>query len=498
MYTEALLTDLYELTMAAGYLAEGKGDDRAAFDLYFRRTPFRGGYAIAAGLEDGVRAVLDTRFGEEDIRYLRARRSPGGARTFSDRFLDFLSRYRFRGDIRAVAEGTVVFPNEPLVQVAGGLIECQLAETILLCHLNFQTLVATKAARIWEAAQHGPVLEFGLRRAQGPDGAESACRAAMIGGADATSNVLAAARLGVPARGTHAHSWIQAFPDELEAFRAYARSFPDECTLLVDTYDTLRSGVPNAIRVAKELEAAGHALAGIRIDSGDLAFLSIEARDMLDREGLGYVKIVASNELDETLIADILAQGGRIDIWGVGTNLVTGAGEGGGALGGIYKMVEHNGEPTIKLSSNPEKTTNPGLKKIVRFYDREGLMEADAVAGRDEDLSRGGVWIVDPTNPLRRKKLDSPRRVQLLEPIVESGAPVREFPPLEDIRDRRREQLAHLHESYKRLHNPHEYKVGLSIGLWRRKERMIADIIGNNGGNGRANDRGRDREEGER
>lgn len=479
MPTEALLTDLYELTMAAGFLADGKGEEPAAFDLYYRRNPFRGGYAIAAGLEDGVRAVLQTRFTAEDLDYLRSRRSPGGARTFSDRFLDFLARYRFRGDIRAIPEGTVVFPNEPLVRVTGGLIECQLVETILLCHLNFQTLVATKAARIWEAAQHGTVLEFGLRRAQGPDGALSACRAALIGGADATSNVLGAARFGVPAKGTHAHSWVQAFPDELEAFRAYARSFPDECILLVDTYDTLGSGVPNAIRVAKELEAAGHALAGIRIDSGDLAFLSIKARAMLDREGLEYVKIVASNELDETLIADILAQGGRIDTWGVGTNLVTGSGEGGSALGGIYKMVAHNGEPTIKLSANPEKTTNPGLKKIVRFYDRDGLMEADAVAAEDEDLSRGEVWIVDPTNPLRRKRLTSPHRVEMLEPVVASGKLVRPFPPLEAIRDRRREQLAHLHERYKRLYNPHEYKVGLSLGLWQRKERMITDIVGN-------------------
>ena len=254
-----------------------------------------------------------------------------------------------------------------------------------------------------------------MRRAQGPDGALSACRAAFIGGADATSNVLGAALLRMPAKGTHAHSWIQSFGSELDAFSAYARSFPDECILLVDTYDTLKSGVPNAIRVAKELERRGHRLAGVRIDSGDLAFLSRRARQLFDQENLPYVKIVASNELDEYIISDIIAQGGKVDIWGVGTNLVTGSGVGGGALGGVYKMVEHNGRPKIKLSANPEKMTNPGVKKIVRFYDADGLMEADALAAESEDLTTSGILIVDPNNPLRRKKLDSAQRTELLQ-----------------------------------------------------------------------------------
>jgi nicotinate phosphoribosyltransferase len=473
MYTRALLTDFYELTMAAGYLAQGKATDTATFDLYYRRNPYKGGYGIAAGLEDAVRAVTEARFSEDDLRYLRSLKSSAGSSLFSEDFLRYLASYEFNGSLRAVPEGTVVFPNEPIVQVSGNLIECQIVETVLLCHINFQTLVATKAARVWEASNHGTIVEFGLRRAQGPDGALSACRAAYIGGVEATSNVLGSALMKIPARGTHAHSWIQAFASELEAFRAYSNSFADDSILLVDTYDTLKSGVPNAIRIAKELEQQGHRLQGIRIDSGDLAFLSRRARQMLDESELRYVKIVASNELDEYIISDILAQGGRIDIWGVGTNLVTGSGEGGGALGGIYKMVEHNGRLKIKLSANPEKMTNPGVKKVVRFYDEDDLMDADALADRSEDLSSCEVLIVDPNNPLRRKRLNSGRRMELLQPVVESGRIVYEFPSLEQIRSYRIEQLAHLHESHKRLHNPHEYKVGLTYALWQQKEQMV-------------------------
>jgi nicotinate phosphoribosyltransferase len=478
MYTQALLTDLYELMMAAGYFEHGKASDSAAFDLYYRHNPFHGGYAIAAGLEDGIRAILDARFSEEDITFLRTLKSPKGSRTFSDQFLDYLLQYRFNGHISAIPEGTVVFPNEPLLQVTGNLIECQLVETILLCHINFQTLIATKAARIWEAAHHAPIIEFGLRRAHGPDGALSACRAAIIGGTDGTSNVLGAARLNMPAKGTHGHSWIQSFETELQAFRSYANSFPEECILLVDTYDTLKSGVPNAIQTAKELNAKGYRLMGIRIDSGDLAFLSKKAREMLDYEGMTYVKIVASNELDEFIISDILTQGGKVDIWGVGTNLVTGSGAGGGALGGIYKMVEHNGQPKIKLSSNPEKMTNPGAKKIIRFYDRDGLMEADALAAVHEDMSVPEILIVDPNNPLRHKKLSSKKREELLAPIVNAGQLVYGFPSIEQIRSHRKIQLTLLHEGHKRLHNPHEYKVGLTQNLWQQKERMIEKMVG--------------------
>ena len=473
MYTRALLTDLYELTMAAAYLEQGKAADTAAFDLYFRHNPFNGGYAIAAGLEDAIRAVVDMAFSEDDIRFLRSMKSSTGTPSFQNEFLHYLADFRFCGDICAIPEGSLVFPNEPLLRVSGKLVECQMVETILLCHINFQTLVATKAARIWEAANHGTVVEFGLRRAQGPDGALSACRAAFVGGVDGTSNVLGAAMLRMPAKGTHAHSWIQSFSSELDAFRAYSRSFPDESILLVDTYDTLKSGVPNAIRVAKELQSQGHRLVGIRIDSGDLAFLSARARQMFDQENLDYVKIVASNELDEYIISDIIAQGGRVDVWGVGTNLVTGSGAGGAALGGVYKMVEHNGRPKIKLSANPEKMTNPGVKKIVRFYDVESLMEADALAAESENLNTSGILIVDPNNPLRRKKLDSAEREELLVPVLKAGKVVCRFPYIEQIRDHRKKSLARLHESHKRLHNPHEYKVGLTHTLWQQKEQMI-------------------------
>ena len=277
----------------------------------------------------------------------------------------------------------------------------------------------------------------------------------------------------MPARGTHAHSWIQSFDSELEAFRAYAASFPDTCILLVDTYDTLKSGVPNAILVAKELEREGRRLAGIRIDSGDLVRLSLQARQMLDRESLDYVKIVVSNELDESVIAEILTQGGRIDIWGVGTNLVTGSGSGGCALGGVYKMVEHNGRPKIKLSSNPEKTTNPGLKRIVRFYDNEGFMEADVLCGGSEDLSVGEVMIVDPSNSLRRDKLFSTRREELLQTIVESGEIVYDFPSLDHIRDGMKKQLSRLRDAHRCLDDPLEYKLGLTLKLWLQKEQIL-------------------------
>jgi nicotinate phosphoribosyltransferase len=470
--TRALLTDYYELTMAAGYFDQGKLDETATFDLYFRHNPFRGGYAIAAGLQDAITAVMTLRFGSEDIDYLRSLRNADGSGIFKDEFLRYLSSFRFSGDIRAIPEGTVVFPNEPLVQVSGTLLEAQVVETILLCHINFQTLIATKAARMWEASNHGAIVEFGLRRAQGPDGGLSACRASYIGGADGTSNVLGAATLGMPAKGTHAHSWVQAFGSELEAFRAFASSFPNDCVLLVDTYDTLKSGIPNAITVARELEREGRRLAGVRIDSGDLAFLSQRARRLLDDAGLAYVKIVASNELDEFVIGDVIAQGGKVDVWGVGTNLVVGAGPGGCALGGIYKLVAHNGQPKIKLSANPEKMTNPGVKKVVRFYNRD-LMEADALAENDEDVSRGGVLIIDPANPLRRKRLNMMHRAGLLEDIVCSGELSYRFPGLARIRERRKEQLAHLHESYRRLHNPHEYKVGVTLKLWQTKEQML-------------------------
>jgi len=473
MYSNALLTDFYELTMAAGYFEQDKMSDTAIFDLYFRNNPFNGGYSIAAGLETAVRAVTDCRFERDDIKFLEDQTTPKGAPVFRREFLNYLASYRFKGDIRAIPEGTVVFPNEPLVQVQGNLIECQIVESILLCHINFQTLIATKAARIWEASNHGSIIDFGLRRAQGPDGSLSASRAACIGGAEGTSNVLAAAQLSIPAKGTHAHSWIQSFDSELEAFRAYAKTFPDTCILLVDTYDTLKSGVPNAITVARELEKEGCRLLGIRIDSGDLALLSQQARKMLDSKSLPYVKIVVSNDLDETVIAEILSLGGKVDIWGVGTRLITGSGEGGSALGGIYKLVEHNGKPKIKLSSDPEKITHPGLKKVVRFYNENGMMVSDVLAEWDEDLSRGEGLILEPNDPLKQGRFDSSSREELLHSIVQSGEVVYAFPNLDQIQDHRKEQMRRLHQSYRRMQNPQAYKVGLTEKLWLQKKRLL-------------------------
>jgi len=337
MHYSPLLTDLYELTMLAGYLEEGMQDKSAVFDLYFRTNPFEGGYAAFAGLEPALDFLEQVRFSESDLEFLT------GLGLFKPRFIDYLRGFRFRGTVTAPPEGSPVFANEPLLTVEGTLAETQFVETALLNIVNFQTLTATKAARICHAAAGAQVIEFGLRRAQGPDGGLSASRAAFVGGCQGTSNVLAGKLFGLPARGTQAHSWIQSFPDELTSFRAYADTFPDSTILLVDTYDTLRSGVPNAITVAGELRARGHALRGIRIDSGDLAYFSREARQMLDRAGFEGVKIVVSNDMDEFVIESVRSDGGRVDIYGVGTSLATCAGAGGGALGGVYKLVEIDG-----------------------------------------------------------------------------------------------------------------------------------------------------------
>jgi nicotinate phosphoribosyltransferase len=359
------------------------------------------------------------------------------------------------------------------VQVRGNLIECQLIESLLLCHINFQTLIATKAARIWDCSNQGSIIDFGLRRAQGPDGSLSASRAAYIGGAEGTSNVLAAARLGIPAKGTHAHSWIQSFSSELEAFRAFAETFPDACILLVDTYDTLGSGMPHAVTVARELEKEGHRLLGIRIDSGDLARLSRKAREILDGASMPYVKIVASNDLDEYAISEIISRGGRVDIWGVGTRLITGSGEGGSALGGVYKLVEHNGAPKVKLSSESGKATFPGRKKVVRFCARNGRLEADVLAGSEEDLSSGEVVVLGPHDSLGRECLRSPHREELLLPVMQKGTLVYAFPGLAQIQERRKEQMGRLPQVYRQIRNPGKFNVSLTEKLWNTRKEML-------------------------
>jgi nicotinate phosphoribosyltransferase len=459
MRYSALLTDLYELTMLAGYLEEGMAETPAVFDLFFRHNPFLGGYAVFAGLEPALAYLEELRFTGEELVYLQ------GLGIFRPRFLEFLREFRFRGTVTAPPEGTAVFAFEPLVTVEGNLAEAQFVETALLNIVNFQTLVATKAARITHAAAPGTVLEFGLRRAQGPDGGLSATRAACVGGVRSTSNVLAGKEFSLAVRGTHAHSWIMAFPDELTAFRSYAEVFPDSCILLVDTYDTLLSGVPNAITVARELRNRGHELVGVRIDSGDLAYLSRESRRLLDEAGFPGVRIVASNELDELVIESIRSEGGRVDIYGVGTRLATCAGEGGGALGGVYKLVRVGDTPKLKVTSDLAKATLPDRKKLLRAVAPNGSFIQDIICRTDEEI-RPGDTVYDPANPLQNVAVPADARFEEVRTtVMVNGRRSAPAPPLDALAERCREQLARLPQGCLRLLNPHRYKVSLSRGL---------------------------------
>jgi len=462
-----LLTDLYELTMLAGYLEEDMTEKTAVFDLYFRSNPFDGGYAVFAGLEPALEFLEGFRFSAEELEYL------SGLGLFKPRFIDFLRGFRFRGTVTAPAEGTVVFANEPLLTVEGTLAEAQFVETALLTIINFQTLVATKAARICHAADGAEVVEFGLRRAQGPDGGLSVSRAAFVGGCTGTSNVLAGKLFGLPVRGTHAHSWIQAFPDELASFRAYADSFPDSAILLVDTYDSLKSGVPHAITVARELRERGHELRGIRIDSGDLAYLSHEARRMLDDAGFNGVRIVVSNDMDEFVIESVRSEGGRVDIYGVGTRLATCAGAGGGALGGVYKLVEAGGEPRLKVTGDIAKSTLPGKKQVFRIVEPEGAFIQDVVCLAGEQIT-GGETVFDPANPLHHTTLPAEARITELRRVVMSGGS-RTVPAesLAAMATRCKEELTKLPSGCLRLINPHRYKVSISEGLKSLREVLI-------------------------
>ena len=471
MQDVALLTDLYQLTMMQGYYQNGYENKEAVFDLYFRKIPSGGGYVIAAGLEQVVEYIENLRFSSEDIAYLR------GLNIFDEGFLNLLKDFRFHGDIDAVPEGTVVFPYEPLVRVKGRILEAQLIETALLNIINFETLIATKASRVVAAAGGGSVMEFGLRRAQGPDAGILGSRAAFIGGCQFTSNVLAGKRYGIPLSGTQAHSWIQCFPDELEAFRAYARTFPDQCLLLVDTYNVLKSGVPNAIKVGLELEAEGHRFLGIRIDSGDLTYLSREARKMLDQAGLEHARIVASNDLDEHTISAIRAQGAAIDSWGVGTHLITSKDT--PALGGVYKLSAEGQkgvfEPRLKVSENISKITNPGIKKIVRFYDRRGKAMADLIA-LDDEYFEEPLTIFDPIETWKRKTLTDFKTRELLRPVFRGGRRVYELPYLKDIQTYARHECETLWDEVKRLVNPHRYIVDLSPKLFELRQSLLLEI----------------------
>lgn len=484
----ALLTDLYQLTMAYGYWKSGMAGHEAVFHMFFRKNPFGGGFAVACGLATAIEYVERLGFDEEDLAYLATLEGNNGAPLFEREFLDYLGGMTLECDVDGIPEGTVVFPHEPLVRVKGPLMHCQLLETPLLNSLNFQTLVATKARRVVAAARGEPVLEFGLRRAQGIDGALTASRAAYVGGSAGTSNVLAGRLYNIPVKGTHAHSWVMCFDDELAAFRTYARAMPNNCVFLVDTYDTLE-GVRNAVSVGLEMRAAGHEMVGIRLDSGDLAYLSIEARRMLDEAGFPDAAIVASNDLDENIIESLKDQGAAIGVWGVGTRLATAYDE--PALGGVYKLsaVREEGKPwqyKVKLSEQAVKVSNPGVLQVRRFteegravadmiFDEEGAPHGTSPAAGGAD----GAVIVDPMDATRRKRI-APGTVaaDLLVPAFRGGRRVYDPPGLAEARARLERDLARFHAGVKRFVNPHQYPVGLEKGLHEKKMELILEARG--------------------
>ncbi|MBN1775663.1 MAG: nicotinate phosphoribosyltransferase [Clostridiales bacterium] len=461
----SMLTDFYEFTMSKGYLDGGCAEKIAYFDLFFRAVPENGGYAIIAGLEQMIDYLQNIRFNPEDIAYLTT------LNVFDEKFLDYLRAFRLECDIWAIPEGTPVFPGEPLVKVRGPIAQAQLIETMLLATINHQSLIATKASRIARAALGRPVFEFGARRAQGYDAAVLGARAAYIGGVSATSCAIAGQQFGIPVFGTMAHSWVQLFDTEYEAFAAYARSFPSETFLLVDTFDTLHSGVPNAIQVAKDiLEPSGHRLKGIRIDSGDLAYLTRTAREMLDDAGLRDCKITVSNALDEYIIRDLLIQGACIDSFGVGERLITSRAE--PVFGGVYKLsaVESGGKviPKMKISENIGKVTTPCNKEIFRFFDRDtGKALADVITVAGEEIDDNEPYeIFDPVQTWKRKTLLNFTTKRLLEPVFINGKCVYTRPDIQAIRHYCEDQLNTLWDSILRFENPQNYYVDLSQELW--------------------------------
>ncbi len=473
----ALLTDLYQLTMAFAYWKSGMDRREAAFHLFFRNNPFDGGYAVAAGLAGAVEFLEQFRFDADDLAYLADLRGNDGRPLFEPAFLEELARMEPCCDVDAMPEGTVVFPHEPLLRVTGPIIQAQLLETPLLNLINFPTLIATKAARVVEAAEGDPVLEFGLRRAQGIDGGLTAARAAYLGGCAGTSNVLAGQVYGIPVKATHAHSWVMCFDNEPAAFEAYAQAMPNNCILLVDTYDTLQ-GVRNAVAVGRRLRQRGHDLAGIRLDSGDLAYLSIEARRILDEGGFPQAKIVASSDLDEHLIASLKRQGAKIDAWGVGTRLVTADGQ--PALGGVYKLsaVRQRSDrpwtPRVKLSERQVKTSTPSVLQV-RRYVADGVAAGDMIYDVEHPPAEAPV-IVDPADETRRKALPPDAATEeLLAPLFRAGRRVADVPSLDDARRRARRQLELFHPGIKRFENPHEYPAGLEQGLHQRKKELMLE-----------------------
>ena len=479
-----LLADLYELTMACGYWKLGREADHAVFHLFFRNNAFNGGYTVAAGLGYVVDYLSNLGLDDADAAYLRSLRGSDGEALFDPAFVDYLRTLEFALDVDAAPEGTVVFPFQPLMRVVGPILQCQIVESALLNMINFQTLVATKAARICHAAGRGKdqVLEFGLRRAQGIDGALAASRAAYVGGCGATSNVLAGRLFDIPVRGTHAHSWVMSFDSELEAFEAYARAMPNNCVFLVDTYDSLE-GVRHACEAGRRLREQGKEMLGVRLDSGDLAYLSIEARRILDEEGFPNAVIVASNELDEHIIASLKDQGATIAVWGVGTKLATAFDQ--PALGGVYKLSairREGGEwrHKVKVSEQTSKISTPGVLQVRRFREN-GRFEGDMTYELGIGVPDRPV-IVDPTDHTRRKHIraGTPHE-DLLVPIMRAGRIVHECPPLAESRRRTTEQLACLHPTIRRFVNPHLYPAGLELGLHELRTRLILEARGDAG-----------------
>ncbi len=468
-----LLTDLYELTMMNGYYLHGKQDEIAVFDVFFRQNELIT-YSLAAGLEQAVDYCLNLNFGEDEIAYLKS------LGIFDPGFLEYLKTFKFTGDIYAVPEGTVVFPGEPIFTVKAPVMQAQLIEAAVLNIINHQTLIASKAAKVCAAAKGDNVMEFGLRRAQGPDAGIYGARAAIIGGCSSTSNVLAGQMFGVKVSGTHAHSWVMDFPSEYEAFKAYSETYPDATLLLVDTYDTLKSGIPNAIKVFDELKAKGKRPLGIRIDSGDLAYTTKRAREMLDEAGYPDAIICASGDLDERLVQSLKQQGAKINSWGIGTKLITSADM--PALGGVYKLagIEKDGKiiPKIKVSDNSAKITNPGFKTIYRIYDKKtGKAEADLIALRDEKFDfNKPITLTHPTERWKTITFTDYIARELPIKAVENGKLAYKTPSIKEIADYAKKETETFWDEYKRLDQPHIFKVDLSDGLYALKTDMLARI----------------------
>ncbi|MBW6534392.1 MAG: nicotinate phosphoribosyltransferase [Mariniphaga sp.] len=461
-----LYTDYYELTMAQGYFFSGKKDDTSTFNYFFRTNPFQGGFTVFAGLQDFLKMLSGFSFSDSDIEYLKEQ-------GFKSEFLKYLKNFSFTGNIFSMPEGEIAFPNEPVLQSEGNIIECQLIESLLLNILNFESLIATKAFRIKMVAGDRIFADFGLRRAQGL-GALHGSRAAVIGGASSTSNVMAGKIFDIPVSGTQAHSWVQSFDSEIEAFRAYAKIHPENTVLLVDTYDTLKSGIPNAIQVAKEMEEEGHQLKAVRLDSGDLAYLSKRARKMLDEAGLEYVNIIASNQLNEHVVKSLLKdQEAPIDAFGIGTELITGKDD--AALDGVYKLVGINGQPKMKLSENIEKVTLPCKKQVYRCFDNDGTFYRDAILLADENLKEA-EFIYHPIYPERKTKIGSLQKEPLLQLVVKKGNIISEQKKADEIHQYLVKRAALLPEEHKRFISPHIYKVGISEKLMETRNTLAKQL----------------------